>query len=209
MSFKKISFLTFLVLFSFFLIFNLVSAQAQPPGYNLPPLPGGTGLTQGEIQGLLVRFANFLIAAGVILAIITIVISGIMYFKAGSDKEAKSAKGWFWNGVIGAIIILAVGVIILTIYNIVVNRSFFGGPGVLPGPGPGTGGTVTTGLPPGSGCQNDSQCALGVICNAQTNICRRLTGNIQGEGCGNNFDCASGLECRGGLFGRNKTCQNP
>lgn len=190
---------------------ELYGQPAQPqtrqlPGYNLPPLPGGTGLTEVDIQGLLVRFANFLIAAGVILAIITIVVSGIMYFKAGSDTEAKSAKGWFRNGIIGAFIILAVGVIILTIYNIVVNRSFFGGTGVLPGPG---GGTVSTGLPAGSDCQNDSQCASELICNAQTNICRRLSGNTQGEGCGNNFDCASGLECRGGLFGRNRTCQEP
>lgn len=197
---KSKIFLFSLLLISHFLFFTFVFAQ----GYNLPPLPGGTGLTEGEIQGLLVRIANFLIAAGVILAIIAIVVSGIMYLRSGSNPDTvKKALTWFKNGLIGAFIILAVGVIILTIYNIVVNRSFFGGTGVLPGPGPGTG------LPPGSGCQNDSQCASGLICNAQTNICRRLTGNLQGEGCGNNFDCASGLQCEGGLFGRNKTCQQP
>lgn len=141
--------------------------QTQPqtrqlPGYNLPPLPGGTGLTEGEIQGLLVRFANFLIAAGVILAIITIVVSGLMYFWAGSDTEAKKAKGWFRNGIIGAIIILAVGVIILTIYNIVVNRTFFGGgvPSSAPGPAPANPVPGNWGSP----CQNDSECTGGLEC---------------------------------------------
>ena len=191
--------LTILISILSFSIAGFVFGQ----GYNLPPLPGGTGLTEGEIQGILVNIANFLIAAGVILAIITIVVSGIMYFWAGSDTEAKKAKGWFRNGIIGAVVILAVGVIILTIYNIVVNRSFFGGGGgIVPGPGPGPG----IGRPPGSDCENDSQCASGSICNAQTGICRRLTGNLQGEGCGNNFDCASGLSCQGGFL-RRKTCQ--
>lgn len=101
-------------------------AQAQP-GYNLPQLPPGASLSAPFIiTNILTPIANFLIAAGIILGIITIVISGIMYFMAGSDTKAEKAKAWFRNGVIGAFVILAVGVIILTIYNIVVNRSFFG-----------------------------------------------------------------------------------
>ena len=99
---------------------------SQLPTYSLPPLPPGTPLNQGDVQGLLIKFANFLIAAGIILAVITIVVSGIMYFRAGSDAtKATTAKTWFKNGIIGAFIILAVGVIILTIYNIVVTRTFF------------------------------------------------------------------------------------
>ncbi|MEK7659370.1 MAG: hypothetical protein AAB338_01805 [Patescibacteria group bacterium] len=123
MKFKIIFFLILLSLFYFLFSFGV---SAQLPTYSLPPLPTGTGYTQTEIQSILIKFANFLIAAGIILAIITIVVSGIMYFMAGSDTKAEKAKGWFRNGVIGAFIILAVGVIILTIYNIVVNRSFFG-----------------------------------------------------------------------------------
>ena len=99
----------------------------QQSGYKLPQLPPGPTLTQGTLMGILNSIANFLIAAGIILAIITIVISGIMYFWAGGEAEAKTAKGWFRNGIIGAFIILGVGVIILTIYNIVVSGSFFGG----------------------------------------------------------------------------------
>lgn len=211
MSFKKIS-VFILLLFTFYFLLSFGVFAQQPPGYNLPPLPGGTGLTQGEIQGLLVRFANFLIAAGVILAIITIVISGIMYFKAGSDTEAKSAKGWLRNGIIGAIIILAVGVIILTIYNIVVNRSFFGGtpvPGGVPGgqvpagqvPGaPGGETTVSTGggtRDIGNRCVNDSDCRQdrSLVCSPSTKVCRRVNGNLAGESCQDTTDCLAGNTC--------------
>ncbi|TSC91293.1 MAG: hypothetical protein G01um10142_21 [Parcubacteria group bacterium Gr01-1014_2] len=130
---------------------------ALVPDYTVPQLPPGPTLTQGGLLDILNSIANFLIAAGIILAIITIVISGIMYFWAKSDTEAKSAKGWFRNGITGAFIILAVGVIILTIYNIVVTGSFFGGSGI-PG-NPILGG-------PGSLCNQDTNCQFGLECRA-------------------------------------------
>lgn len=98
--------------------------------FKLPILPGKP-LYESTILGILYNLANFLILVGIVLAIIVIVWSGIMYLKSGSDTEAKKAKGWFRNGIIGAFIILAVGVIILTIYSIVVDRTFFG-PGIWP-----------------------------------------------------------------------------
>jgi len=121
----------------FNLIFNIIT-QAQPPGYNLPPLPTagpfGTGLTAIKIRDLiLIPLTNFLIAIGIILAIITIVVSGVMYLKAGSDTTGvDKAKTWFKNGLIGAFIILGVGVIIWTVYGIVTGQFFniF----VIPGP---------------------------------------------------------------------------
>ena len=154
------------------------------PSYTVPPLPAGQGLSAEGIKGLLIQFANFLIGAGVVIAIIVIVWSGIMYFRAGSDTEAKKAKGWFRNGIIGAFIILAVGVIILTIYNIVVNQSFFGGPGV---PGQPT-------LP----SESTPTLPSGPILGGPGNLC--LTDR----------DCKLGLECKAGLFGRGrKTCKQP
>ena len=98
---------------------SAISQDLSGQSYSLPPLPPGTGLTTPRVLGLLIQFANFLIAAGIILAIITIVVSGIMYLKAGgTEANITKAKGWFKNGLIGAFIILAVGVIILTIYNL-------------------------------------------------------------------------------------------
>lgn len=98
-------------------------------GFQLPP---GQPWTLARVMNeVLTPVANFLIAAGVIGAIITIVISGIMYFRAGStDTEITKAKTWFRNGVTGALIILAVGVIINTI-ALVVTGVFFR---FLPGP---------------------------------------------------------------------------
>lgn len=117
------------------LIFIL--AQVASPAYKLPPLPrgfgpAGQGLSSGIIETLLTQLANFLIGAGVIIAIITIVWSGLMYFKAGSDTEAAKAKGWFKNGLIGAFIILGVGVIIWTVYGLVTGQFFR----ISPFPGP-------------------------------------------------------------------------
>lgn len=89
-----------------------------------PPVPG-RGLTLGELAVLIARVGGFLQSAAVILVIIAIIFSGIMYMKAGADENAiKKAKGWFRNALIGALIIMAVGLLINTIANIV-SRQFF------------------------------------------------------------------------------------
>lgn len=190
----------------FSVLISSLIAQAQP-GYNLPQLPPGASLSAPFIiTGILTPIANFLIAAGIILGIITIVVSGIMFFWAKSDTDAKNAKAWFKNGVIGAFIILAVGVIILTIYNIVVTRTFFGGSSI-PGPGPGP----ITGGPPGTPCTSNSQCMSGTTCDAVSGMCVRSTGNLEGEPCRGDGDCSPDLRCRSsGIFGTGpKTCQKP
>lgn len=180
----------------------MILAQAQPI-YNLPPLPPGTGLTTGIVESLLIQFANFMIAAGAIIAVIVIVWSGIMYFRAGSDADAKNAKTWFKNGLLGALIILGVGVIILTIYNIVVTGTFFGG--VPIGPGPVAGG-------PGSPCvPGQSICVTGTTCDTVSNICvRDTTANLEGEVCKGDGDCNPSLRCKpSSLSWTGKSCQIP
>lgn len=97
---------------------NLIIAQQN---FQLPP---GSPVTYASVSAGLDLTAKFLYTAGITVAVITLVISGIMYFMAGSDTEAKSAKGWFKNGVIGAFVILATGVIIQTIKIIVEGRFF-------------------------------------------------------------------------------------
>lgn len=87
-------------------------------------LPPGEPIRYGTVNIFLDNTAKFLYTAGITLAVITLVISGIMYFWSKSDTEAKNAKGWFKNGIIGAFIILAVGVIIQTI-KIIVEGGFF------------------------------------------------------------------------------------
>ena len=87
-------------------------------------LPPGEPIKYSTINAFLDNTAKFLYTAGITLGVITLVVSGIMFFWAKSDIEAKNAKGWFKNGIIGAFVILAVGVIINTI-KIIVEGGFF------------------------------------------------------------------------------------
>lgn len=106
----------------YFLLFTLTFAQAPQSTFELPP---GEPVTYRSLTKLLDNTAKFLYGAGITLAVITLVIAGIMYLKAG-DKEANitKAKGWFRNGLIGVFIILGIGVIINTI-KVIIEGGFF------------------------------------------------------------------------------------
>lgn len=93
----------------------------QQSTFELPP---GEPLTYTRITNLLDNTARFLYTAGITLGVVTLVITGIMFFWAKSDIEAKNAKGWFRNGIIGTFVILAIGVIIKTIQIIIEGRFF-------------------------------------------------------------------------------------
>lgn len=98
-------------------------AVVNPPGVVVPP---GSGLDLAKIQDLITTIANYLIVIGIVLAVIAIVWGGIRYIAArGDDKHVAEAKKTIWNGIIGAIIILAVGVILNTAAALV-TRTFFG-----------------------------------------------------------------------------------
>jgi len=106
------------MIFMNFSFLNTAIAQQQ---FQLPP---GNPVTYASVSSGLDLTAKFLYTAGITLAVITLVVSGIMFFWAKSDTEAKNAKGWFRNGIIGVFIILAIGVIIRTI-KIIVEGGFF------------------------------------------------------------------------------------
>src|SRR3989338_11386384 len=58
-----------------------------------------------DFESMLASIAGFLIITGGILAGIAIIVSGIIYMSAGSDStRLTTAKAWFKNGVIGALI---------------------------------------------------------------------------------------------------------
>lgn len=89
-----------------------------------PPV-AGRGLSLAELGSIVAIIGSFLTNIGVLLAVIAIIVSGIMYMNAGADlNKITKAKGWFKNVLIGAFIVLGVGVIINTIAN-VVTREFF------------------------------------------------------------------------------------
>ncbi|TSC90278.1 MAG: hypothetical protein G01um10142_450 [Parcubacteria group bacterium Gr01-1014_2] len=90
-----------------------------------PPPVVGRGFTLAELGSLIAIVGSFLTNIAVLFAIIAIVVSGIMYMRAGSDTtKITNAQTWLRNALIGALIVLGVGVIINTIAN-VVTREFF------------------------------------------------------------------------------------
>ena len=89
------------------------------------PVSAASGLTLSEIETRITDVAQFLIVVSVIIAVIFIIWGGIRYVSAGDDSSASgSAKSIIFNGVIGALVILAVGIIMETLAN-VVARTFF------------------------------------------------------------------------------------
>ncbi|HAU08104.1 MAG TPA: hypothetical protein DCS06_03955 [Candidatus Yanofskybacteria bacterium] len=88
---------------------------------------GGGAITMAEITNLIQAFARWLIVISVVIAVIMIIWGGIMYMWAkGDDKKVADAQARIKNGIIGAAIVLAVGVILQTVAALV-NRSFFSG----------------------------------------------------------------------------------
>jgi TRAP-type C4-dicarboxylate transport system permease small subunit len=65
------------------------------------------------------QVADFLIAVALIIAVIFIIWGGIMYMTAGADEaKATEAKSRIKNGIIGAAVVLAVGMILSTVTSI-------------------------------------------------------------------------------------------
>jgi len=91
------------------------------------PTPPTTGqaITLIEIENLIKRIAQFLIVISVIIAVIFIIWGGVMYMAArGDEDQAKNAKTTIFNGIIGAAVVLGVGVILQTLAGLI-TRSFF------------------------------------------------------------------------------------
>ncbi|MBX4189920.1 pilin [Candidatus Parcubacteria bacterium] len=91
-----------------------------------PTLPvTGQAVTLAEIQDKIELAARFLITISIVIAVIMIVWGGIQYMiSRGDPAKAKSAKDIIKNGIIGAAVVLAVGVILQTVAGLV-TRSFF------------------------------------------------------------------------------------
>lgn len=97
----------------------LVLAQG---GFQTPPPPtaGAGAITLIEVEQLIQRIAGFLIVVGVIIAVIFIIWGGIVYMAGNAEKGKEKLK----NGIIGAAVVLGVGVILQTIAGLVA-RTFF------------------------------------------------------------------------------------
>ena len=79
-----------------------------------------------DIKDVIETIARFLILVSVIVAVIFIVWGGMMYMMAGDDAaKATAAKTRIVNGIIGALVVLAVGLILQTLAGLVNWTVFF------------------------------------------------------------------------------------
>lgn len=113
------------------MIVFLLTAMAMPiiAGAQLPvpqPQVSGNALDLTEIENIIRKIAQFLIAIAIIVAVIAIIWGGIVYMTAGgSEERAKSGKSFMIKGIIGALIVMAIGVILQTLASIVARSFFF------------------------------------------------------------------------------------
>lgn len=86
---------------------------------------GGTAITLAEIEQRITQISQFLIVIAIIIAVIFIIWGGVKYMtSAGDPKKAEAARGIIFNGIIGAAVVLGVGVILNTVKGLLA-RTFF------------------------------------------------------------------------------------
>jgi len=111
---------------------SIATAMALMPALVLAQLPtptspyAGQPVTLADVQGVIETIARFLILVSVIVAVIFIVWGGMMYMMAGDDTtKSGAAKSRIVNGIIGALVVLAVGLILQTLATVVNWTVFF------------------------------------------------------------------------------------
>lgn len=92
-----------------------------PPDVTTP----GTPITLTELETRIGQIATFIILISITIAVIFIIWGGIKYVVARGDPTAtKEATGIIKSGIIGAIVILGIGVILNTL-RAVISRAIF------------------------------------------------------------------------------------
>lgn len=112
---------TLIIIYIYFASLSLLTPYAIAANLPTPVI-----INKSFTAGLLNKISEFLITAGMILAAIVIVISGIRWMLAGSGAKATDgAQNMLKSSIYGAAVILGAGLIIKTV-SLIVNRSFFG-----------------------------------------------------------------------------------
>ncbi len=120
---KKLNIVLYAVVLSVLVLAPLAASAAILP--NPTPPVSGNALSLSEIEGIINQVARFLIAIALVIAVIFLIYGGIRWMAAGADEEAATnAKKVIWNGIVGAAVVLAVGVILSTLSD-VIARTFF------------------------------------------------------------------------------------
>ena len=109
-----------------------ITAMALMPVLVFAQLPtptspyAGTGVNLQDVRDIIETIARFLVLIAVVVAVIFIVWGGMMYMMAGDDvAKSGAAKTRIVNGIIGALVVLAVGLILQTLASLVNWSTFF------------------------------------------------------------------------------------
>lgn len=88
---------------------------------------GETGAVDlNTAENIIQKIANFLITVSIVIAVFFIVWGAIVWMSAGGNEDrAKSGKKFIINGIIGAAIVFAIGLILSTLKNTIATK-FFG-----------------------------------------------------------------------------------
>ena len=104
--------LTSVFLALFFLVFSASAAVT---------LPSDTGLSSDDLTTVVTRLTNWILGIFGFLAIISFLVSGIMYFlAAGDDKAQEKAKKQMTWSIVGVVIGLA-GLVVITAINLILG----------------------------------------------------------------------------------------
>jgi len=118
---SKISF----AVWGFLFVKSYALALTIPGGAKGGGLPPGKPITLDVIDFIIFRVSTFFISISAVIAVVFIIWSGVTYMYAGDDTtKVQAAQARLRSGIIGAAIILGVGVIIQTIAS-VVTLDFF------------------------------------------------------------------------------------
>jgi hypothetical protein len=117
---KKIA--KFLLIMAVVLLPTFVMAAT----FQNPDIPvQGQAITLSEIEDFIKAAVQFLMVISLVIATGIIVYGGILWMIAGGEDAAvKKAKAYIINGIKGAAVVLAVGVILQTVASLI-TRSFF------------------------------------------------------------------------------------
>ncbi|MFA6285015.1 MAG: pilin [Parcubacteria group bacterium] len=103
--------------FSIALFFVVCSASAEVT------LPTGTGLSNKDLTTVISNLTNWILGIFGFLAIISFVVSGIMYFlSAGDDKAQEKAKKQMTWSIMGVVIGL-IGLVVITAVDLLLGGS--------------------------------------------------------------------------------------
>src|SRR3990167_6310489 len=101
------------------MVLPMVAFGAIDTSAPVDDIDSGKSIGLGDVKTFIQDAATWLLGIAMTIAVIIIVVSGIMYMTAGDTDRAKTAKKWLWNGIWGALIVLAVGLILATIAGLV------------------------------------------------------------------------------------------